>query len=217
MRYFLAFFIVACALVVLVAGRRGDLSRRPPIEIWNDMDRQLKLRPQAGSAFENWADHRSSRKPVEGTVSRAGAVTVGGREVFRFEDHPLVTGREPGTTNFVEANPLPVTVQLMARGRERYEIYCTPCHGSLGDGNGVVKKYGHGAIPSLVDQTRIQLTDGYLHHVIRMGSPSGLMGPYGAQIDPEDRWAIVAYVRALQFARLGTAAEVPPEILATLK
>lgn len=217
MRYFLAFFAVTCVLVVLVAGRRGDMSRQPPIEIWSDMDRQLKLRPQAGSGFEHWEDQLSSRKPVEGTVSRLRSVTVGGREVFRFEDDPVITGREAGKTNFVEVSPLPVTVQLMARGRERYDIYCTPCHGAAGDGNGVVKKYGHGAIPTLLDQAKIQMTDGYLHHVIRMGSPSGLMGPYGAQIEPEDRWAIVAYLRALQLSRLGTAAEVPPEILATLK
>lgn len=217
MRYFLALFAVTGVLVVLVAGRRGDLSRQPPIEIWNDMDRQLKLRPQAASGFENWEDGLSSRKPVEGTVSRAKAVTVGDREIFRFEDDPVITGREAGKTNFVELGPLPVTVQLMARGQQRYNIYCTPCHGAAGDGNGVVKKYGHGAIPTLLDQAKIQMTDGYLYHVIRAGSPSGLMGPYGAQIEPEDRWAIVAYLRALQLSRLGTAAEVPPDILATLK
>lgn len=217
MRYFLAFFALTCVLVVLVAGRRGDLSRKPPIEIWNDMDRQLKLRPQAVSGFAGWEDGRSSRLPVEGTVSRATAVALGGREISPFEDHPAITGREAGKTNFIETLPIPVTVQLMARGRERYEIFCTPCHGSLGDGNGVVKKYGHGAIPTLLDQARISMADGYLYHVIRMGSPSGLMRPYGAQIDPEDRWAIVAYLRALQLARLGTAAEVPPAVLANLK
>jgi mono/diheme cytochrome c family protein len=217
MRYFLAFFAVTCALVFLVAGRRGDLSRRPPIEIFDDMDRQFKLRPQAVSGFENWDDARSSRRPVEGAVPRLAPVQVGAQAVHHFEDHPVITGREPGRTNFVELNPLPLTAQLLARGRERYEIYCTPCHGGAGDGNGVVKKYGHGAIPSLLDQPKIQMSDGYLYHVIRLGSPSGLMGAYGAQIEPEDRWAIVAYMRALQLARLGTAEDVPPAVRATLK
>jgi cytochrome c len=66
---------------------------------------------------------------------------------MRFEDHPVITGRESGKTNYVELNPLPVTEKFMARGQERYEIYCAPCHGAAGDGNGVVKKFGHGAIP----------------------------------------------------------------------
>ncbi len=217
MRYFLAFFVVVCVLVLAVAGRRGDISRKPPIEIWNDMDRQIKLRPETVSGFEGWADHRSSRHWVDGTVARLPGVRVGDREILRFEDDPVITGREPGKTNYVEVLPVPVTEKLMARGKERYGINCLPCHGAVGDGNGVVKQYGFAAIASLTDEIRVRYPDGYIYHVIEAGSPSGLMHPYGAQVDIEDRWAIVAYVRALQLARLGLPGDLPAPLRASLK
>lgn len=217
MRYFLGLFVVACILVVAVAGRRGDTTRRPPLEIWADMDHQLKLRPQGAAGFDGWEDGRTSRRWVQGTVPRRTPVRVGGREILRFEDHPVITGREPGKTNHVELNPMPVTEQLMARGRERYDIYCLPCHGAAGDGNGVVKKYGHGAIPALTDEARVKFPDGYLYQVIQNGSPSGLMRPYGDKLEVEDRWAVVAYVRALQLARLGRPEDLPEPLRASLK
>lgn len=217
MRYFLPFFAVTCALVFLVAGRRGDATRRTPIEIWNDMDRQIKLRPQTAAGFAGWSDGRSSRPWVEGTVPRLAPVVVAGREIRRYEDHPVITGREPGKTNYVDVGPIPVTEQLMARGKERYAIYCTPCHGPAGDGNGVLKKYGHGTIPALTDEARVKHPDGYLFQVIEKGSPSGLMGPYGDKLEAEDRWAVIAYVRALQLARLGTPEDLPENLRASLK
>jgi mono/diheme cytochrome c family protein len=217
MRYFLAFFAVACALVFLVAGRRGDATRRTPIEIWSDMDRQIKLRPQAGSGFATWEDGRSSRPWVQGTVPRQTPVKVGSRDVQRFEDNPVITGMESGKTNYVDLNPMPVTEHLMARGKERYGIYCTPCHGLAGDGNGVVKKYGHGTIPSLTDEARVKHPDGYLYQIIQKGSATGLMGPYADKLPPEDRWAVIAYVRALQLARLGTPEDLPENLRASLK
>lgn len=217
MRYFLGLFVVACVLVVAVAGRRGDVTRRPPLEIWNDMDHQLKLRPQGAGAFPGWEDGRTSRRWVDGTVPRLRPVKAGSREVLPFEDHPVITGREAGKTNFVDVNPMPVTEQLMARGRERYEIYCTPCHGSAGDGTGVLKKYGHGAIPALTDEIRVKHPDGYLFQVIQNGSPSGLMKPYGDKLEPEDRWAVIAYVRALQLARLGRPEDLPETLRTALK
>lgn len=217
MRYFLGLFVVACVLVVAVAGRRGDATRRPPLEIWNDMDHQLKLRPQAASAFAGWEDGRTSRRWVEGTVPRLTPVKVGGKEIHRYEDNPVITGRETGKTNFVDVSPMPVTEQLMARGRERYEIYCLPCHGAAGDGNGVVKKYGHGAIPALTDESRVKHPDGYLFWVIQNGSPAGLMKPYGDKLEAEDRWAVIAYVRALQLARLGRPEDLPETLRTALK
>ncbi len=217
MRYFLALFLVTCVLVVTVAGRRGDSTRRTPIEIWNDMDRQLKLRPQAAAGFENWEDGRTSRQWVQGTVPRLQPVKVAGREIHRFEDNPVMTGRETGRTNFVELNPIPVTEKLMARGKDRFDIFCLPCHGAAGDGNGVVKKLGHGAIPALTDEIRVKHPDGYLFRVIQSGSPAGLMLPYGDKLEPEDRWAVIAYVRALQLARLGRVDDLPEPLRASLK
>ncbi len=217
MRYFLAFFALACALVFLVAGRRGDATRRTPIEIWNDMDRQIKLRPQTHSGFAGWEDGLSSRPWVQGTVPRLAPIKVGSREILRFEDDPVITGRETGKTNYVETLPVPVTERLMARGKERYGIYCTPCHGLVGDGNGVIKKYGHGTIPPLTDEARVRHPDGFLFQIIEKGSATGLMGPYADKLDPEDRWAVIAYVRALQLARLGTPEDLPENLRASLK
>lgn len=217
MRYFLGLFVVTCVLVVAVAGRRGDASRRPPIEIWNDMDRQLKLRPQAPAAFGGWEDGRSSRSWVKGTVPRLQPVKLGGREIHRFEDHPVITGQEVGKTNYVETNPMPITEKMMARGQERFVIYCAPCHGAAGDGNGVLKKLGHGAVPALTDELRVKHPDGYLYKVIVGGSPSGLMLPYGDKLSVEDRWAVIAYVRALQLARLGKVDDLPEPMRAALK
>jgi mono/diheme cytochrome c family protein len=198
MRYFLLGFILVVATVVGVFGTRGKISRKPPIEVIPDMDRQPKIRPQTPSAF--FADGRASRLPVEGTVPRGA----------HFLDIPLNTGVETGTaTNYVAVSPVPVNEQLMARGEQRYNIYCTPCHGLQGDGNGVVKNFGLATTRSLHEPRIVQMGDGEIFHVITHGRNT--MGAYASQIDVSDRWAIVAYVRALQLAQLGEAAELTPD------
>jgi mono/diheme cytochrome c family protein len=214
MRAFLLIFGVAVVLVMLIAGKRGDLSRRSPIEIFPDMDRQLKLRPQTPNSF--FPDGLSSQLPPSGTVAQTGPMLVAGRKVYPHQDDPVNTGRVPGTTNFVELNPLPVTAQLLARGRERFTIYCTPCHGATGDGNGITKKIGAMAVvASLHDKRIVELPDGDIFNTITHGK--NLMGAYGPQIPVEDRWAIVAYVRALQRSHLGSVDDLPAELRAKLK
>lgn len=198
MRYIVFAFLLVAVVVVSLAGFRGSTSRRPPLEIFPDMDRQPKLRPQTGSGF--FADGLSSRPPVPGTVARGSP----------WPDWPLYTGRISGQTNFVELNPLPVSAQLLARGRERYQIHCAPCHGAQGDGKGITTRYGMTVIADLHDVTSrrvVQQPDGELFHTITHGK--GLMHGYGAHIAIEDRWAIIAYVRALQRSRLGTVEDVP--------
>ncbi len=196
MRYFLLAFLIALALVVGIAGSRGKLSRKPPIEVFPDMDRQPKIRPQTPSAF--FADGRSSRLPVEGTVARGSD----------FLEAPINTGLITGTTNFVAVNPLKITPELMARGQNRYQIYCAPCHSPLGDGNGITKNFGMAVVANLHDPRIVGLSDGELFYVITHGR--NLMGPYRSQIEIEDRWAIVAYVRALQLSALGTQEDLAP-------
>ncbi|MCX8091601.1 MAG: cytochrome c [Verrucomicrobiae bacterium] len=214
MRVFLLVFGVGVVLVMLIAGKRGDLSRRSPIEIFPDMDRQLKLRPQTPNSF--FPNGLSSQLPPPGTVAQTGPMRVAGREVYPHQDDPVNTGRLPGTTNFVELNPLPVTAQLLARGRERYTIYCAPCHGATGDGNGITKKIGAMAVvASLHDKRIVELPDGDIFNTITHGK--NLMGAYGPQIPIEDRWAIVAYVRALQLSRLGSVEDLPADLRAKLK
>jgi mono/diheme cytochrome c family protein len=195
MKYFILSFILVCALVVSFAGLRGQISRKPPIEIFPDMDRQPKVRPQKPSAF--FANHLESRLPVEGTVSRNE----------HFLDTPVNTGMITGTTNFITANPLPVTRQLIERGRQRFQINCSPCHGLLADGNGITKQFGMAVVANLHDPRIVQMADGEIFNVITHGR--NLMAPYGAQVVTEDRWAIISYVRALQLSQLGTLQDLP--------
>jgi len=208
MRYFLLFWLLLCVTVVGIAGFRGTTSRKPPIELFPDMDRQPKLRPQ--TTFSFYPDNRSSRLPVEGTIAYSRPMKIGNREVYPFEDHPVNTGRVAGSTNFVENIPVPVTEALMERGQERYAISCLPCHGALGDGNGITRKFGMAIVANLHDPRIVSQPDGEIFQTITHGR--GLMGAYGNVIDTNDRWAIIAYVRALQLARLGAPEDVPAEL-----
>jgi mono/diheme cytochrome c family protein len=201
--YFCLGFLLLSLATFAIAGKRGSMSRKPPIEVIPDMDRQPKIRPQTPSAF--FADGRSSRLPVEGTVARGS----------HFADVPMNTGRMPGSTNFVEVNPLPISEVVMERGRERYAISCLPCHSPIGDGNGVTKKFGMAIVANLHDKRIVQMTDGELFSVITFGRNN--MGPYGDKVTPEDRWAIIHYLRALQLARLGTPEDLQPAQRANLR
>ena len=203
MRYFLLIFALCTVMVVAVAGRRGSISRRPPIELFPDMNRQPKLRPQVPNAF--FADGRSSRPPIPGTIARGD----------RYEDLPVNTGRVTGTTNFVETIPVEVTAKLIARGQQRFNINCSPCHGAQGDGNGVVKKLGLATVANLHDKRIVELPDGEIFNTITYGKNT--MGPYGANVTIDDRWAIISYVRALQLSRLGSIDDVPESMRASLK
>ena len=203
MRYFLLAFVLVCVLAAGILGTRGKPSRKPPIEVFSDMDRQPKIRPQTPSAF--FADGRASRLPIEGTVARG----------THFLDEPFSTGMATGTTNFVAMAPLTVDAALMARGKQRYEIFCAPCHGLQGDGNGVVKALGMATTRTLHEPRIVQMGDGEIFHVITHGRNT--MGPYASQIPVEDRWTIVAYVRALQLAQLGQAEDLAADQRAVLE
>jgi len=209
MRYLLLIFILSVVAVVAIFGTRGNTSRKPPIEVFGDMDRQPKVRPQAESTF--FGDGRSSRLPPPGAIPRSKPAMVGDQEVYAFEDNPVNTGRIVGTTNYIELNPLPITDRLMARGQNRFNIYCAPCHGPAGDGKSAVSKLGMAIVADLHDtKTRrvVQQPDGQLFETITFGK--NLMGAYGGIIPVEDRWAIIAYVRALQRSRLATTLDLPP-------
>jgi mono/diheme cytochrome c family protein len=193
--YFCLGFLLLSLATFAIAGKRGSMSRKPPIELIPDMDRQPKIRPQTKSAF--FSDGLGSRLPVAGTVARGA----------HFEDLPTNTGHETGKTNFVESIPVKVDELLMARGRERYTIYCAPCHSPIADGNGVTKKLGMAVVANLHDKRIVQMTDGELFYIITNGRNN--MGAYGDKLEPQDRWAVISYVRALQLARLGMASDKP--------
>lgn len=203
MRYFLTGFVLLVAAVLGVAGFRGGLSRKPPIEVFPDMDRQPKLRPQTDAAF--FKDGLSSRLPVVGTVSRGTP----------YQDIPLNTGMTTGSTNFVPTLPVEVNAGLLARGHERYDIYCSACHGLAGDAKGITTKYGMAIIANLHDKRIIDMPDGELFHTISNGKNN--MGAYASAVPIPDRWAIIAYLRALQRSRLSTLEEVPQSVRASLK
>ncbi len=214
MRYFFAIlfgFLLLALTVFGIAGRRGTDFRKPPLEIFDDMVRQDRPRPQVPNSF--FADGRSSQAHIAGTVAQR----IGDQANDTWQGTVENTGLVPGTTNFVATIPVPVTTKLMDRGRERYNISCLPCHGATGDGNGITKKIG--AMPvvaNLLDKNAIIIPDGQVFRIIGDGKAPNMQG-YAANITIEDRWAIVAYVRSLQRARFATLEEVPAADRATLK
>jgi len=203
MRYFFIGWLLLVGVVVSIAGFRGGMSRRTPIEVFPDMDRQPKLRPQTANGF--YQDGLSSQPQVPFTIARESA----------WEDTPVNTGRITGTTNFVDVNPVPVTAQLLARGEQRFNINCSPCHGMQGDGKGITTKYGMTIIANLHDARIVRQTDGEIFNTISNGKNQ--MQGYAANVDIQDRWAIISYLRALQFSHLGTIDDVPAAEQAVLK
>lgn len=197
MRYFLALFILATLGIIMVAGFRGDKSRRTPFEIIPDMDRQPKLRPQTKASFFGWENGLSSRKPVEGTVARGSS----------FIEDEFTTGMQAGTTNFVQLAPIKITDSVMKRGQHEFNIYCMPCHGQTGGGNGITTKLGMAGVANLHDARIVLMADGEIFNTITHGK--NLMGGYGSNIGVEDRWAVIAYVRAIQRSQLATIEDVP--------
>jgi mono/diheme cytochrome c family protein len=214
MRYFLAIFVLCIAATVGILGFRGTPFRKPPLYIFPDMEWQPKLRPQKPSNF--FPNGRSSQLPVPGTVARGVALQTVAGPVFPYEDSPVNTGRLTGTTNFIENNPLPMTAELLKRGQQRFNINCAPCHSQLGDGNGMTKKVGGMlTVANLHDKRIVELPDGELFYLISNGRNTMLA--YGDTVTVEDRWAIIAYLRALQLTRLGAPDDLPSQLRANLK
>ena len=220
MRYFLTAFLVTVAATVGILGFRGSTTsnrghfRQPPLYIFPDMEWQLKLRPQKPNAF--FANGLSSQPQVPGTIARSTPIQTANGLVYGYEEAPVNTGRVTGTTNYVENNPMAITAGLLKRGQQRFTINCSPCHGQLGDGNGITKKIqAMGVVGNLHDKRIVEMTDGELFYVITNGR--NLMGAYGANVTVEDRWAIIAYLRALQLSQLGTIDDLPQDLRASLK
>jgi mono/diheme cytochrome c family protein len=205
MRYFLLLFLLSVIAVVGICGFQGSRSRRPPIELFPDMVRQNKVRPQTAGDF--FADQLSSRPIPAGTIPRQPAIVINGQLVYPYEDSPVNTGKIPGTTNFIAINPRPPTRQLLDRGQRRYQINCLPCHGPLGDGRGITSKYNMFSMANFHDQRLVDMPDGEIFDTISHGK--NLMGSYGAHLTIEERWVVIYYVRALERSQLGSVEDVP--------
>ncbi len=175
--------LFAVALVALAGCWRGATSPRPPWHPNPNMDNQPKYLPQAASAF--FYDGATMRPPVEGTVARGEL----------HEDTAFYTGLD-ADGEMVTSMPIEVDEPLIARGRERYDIYCAPCHHRRGNGKGMLWDRAQITSADLHEERLRNLPDGQMFDVITNGL--GMMSGYKYPIPPGDRWAIVAYVRRLQ-------------------
>jgi mono/diheme cytochrome c family protein len=178
------------SVVVLSGCARGCTSSRPPIHLNPSMDDQPKVRPQAASDF--FFNGASMREPVPGTIP------IGGLK----EDTAFYTGKG-ADGQLVAAIPQAADDAVVERGRERYGIYCQPCHDARGDGRGILFQRGNVPTGDFHSEKILKYTDGEMFDVITNGR--GLMAGYRWPIPAGDRWAIVAYVRTLQRERQARA------------
>jgi mono/diheme cytochrome c family protein len=183
--------LVLASVVALGGCARGCTSSRPPIHLNPSMDDQPKVRSQTASSF--FFDGASMRQPVPGTVP------IGGLK----EDGAFFTGKG-ADGQFIATIPVAADEALVERGRQRYEIYCQPCHDARGDGRGILFQRGKVPTATFHQEKILKYSDGQIFDVITNGV--GLMPGYRWPIPPSDRWAIVAYVRALQRERLARTA-----------
>ena len=187
--------VIAFTSVVALSGcARGCTSSRPPIHLNPSMDDQPKVRSQTASTF--FYDGASMRQPVPGTVA------IGGLK----EDAAFVTGKG-ADGQFVATIPGPMDEARLERGRQRYVIYCQPCHDARGDGKGILFQRGNVPTATFHQEKILKYPDGQIFDVITNGV--GLMPAYRWPIPPADRWAIVAYVRELERRRPASAAAPP--------
>jgi hypothetical protein len=192
-------------VMFLAAGcGRGQPRETRPLVLIPDLEVQKKYRAQGMGPF--FADGRAMRTPPPGTVARG---------TLR-EDDAFTTARPAGPgTELLAHNPLPMTRVTLERGQERYGIYCAPCHGATGAGKGIVVGYGLVPPPSFHDERLRAAPEGHFFDVITNGVRT--MPPYARQISPADRWAIVAYLRALQRSQNATLADVPPDAMGEMR
>jgi mono/diheme cytochrome c family protein len=180
--------MVGLASLLLAAGCRQDMQNEP------------KMIPQRGSDF--FADHRGARPQVLDTIARGQL----------HEDSYFYTGVVQGPNGYkqeLNAMPseIPVTMEVLKRGQERFNIYCTPCHSRVGNGLGEIVQRGFKPAANLNDQVRLAQPLSHYFYVMTHGY--GAMPDYSAQLTPADRWAVAAYIRALQLSQAATAKDVP--------
>ncbi len=176
----------AMAVLFLVAGCRQDMQDQP------------KMDPQRGTDF--FADHRGARPQVLNTVARGQL----------HEDSYFYTGVVQGPNGYrqeLDEMPFPVTMEVLKRGQERFNIYCTPCHSRVGNGLGEIVQRGFKPAANFHDQVRMSQPLSHYFYVMTHGY--GAMPDYSSQLPPEDRWAVAAYIRALQLSQAATVKDVP--------
>jgi mono/diheme cytochrome c family protein len=218
LRGFLVIFLLCTIAILAVFGFRGQKSTEPPLEVFPDMVRQPKVRAQAPLNF--FADGRGPRLPVAGTVPigyempKPEAADTSGATIGPWS-HPHASF-SAGTDYYNTGKmgdrwgtgiPLEVTRELMARGQQRFNITCAMCHGASAAGNGITKQYGLATVVSLQDDRIRKMSDGEIFNTITHGKNT--MMAYGPNIIVADRWAIIAYLRALQRSQHAAIVDVP--------
>ena len=184
--------ILASALIfalVLLSGCRADMQNQP------------KMYPQRGS--ELFADHRSARPQPANTVARGQMLS----------DSFFLTGTVPGADGYRQepnAMPFAVTMEVLRRGQEQFNLYCAPCHSRVGNGLGEIVQRGFKPAANLQDQVRLAQPVSRYFYVMTYGYNA--MPEYATQIAPEDRWAVAAYIRALQLSQAAKLSDVPPGV-----
>ena len=218
LRYFFISFILATIAVIAIFGFQGEHFQDPPIQIFPDMKVQPKYIAQHDSDF--YADGRDGRAPVPGTVPQ-GYILPGAYSTNTASNSNVATGmngfsNSPDYFNtgkigdaYGDGFPMKVTPEMLARGQQRFNINCAVCHGAAGYGNGIVTQYGLVGPANFQQQRLREMPDGQIFNTITNGR--GNMGAYGSNIAVEDRWAIIAYIRALQRSQNAKLADVPPQ------
>ena len=192
--------IIFMATASLGGCTRHQPSEKPPIDLIQNMADQPKYQAQEESGF--FADGLSMRLPVEGTVARGWLRSDAAYYFGKIGDKPVAEA------------PVVMSLERLKRGRQRFDIYCAPCHGRIGTGRSIMVKKGMAAPPSFHDQRLRDVEDGYIFDVISNGLRN--MPPYKYQIPVDDRWSIVGYIRALQRSQKATLEDVPPEMRDTI-
>lgn len=189
--------LLSAALLVgvVLTGCRGQLSQSPPIHPNPNMDDQKRYDPQEPSRF--FADNRSARSFVAGTVARPPHAVAGKDSKYLKKDAHKYTGSVKGQLVKTLPKDIKLTEALLKRGQNRYNIYCTACHGYAGNGKGVVTLYSQAIVPrNFLDTRGRSMSIGQIYRAMAYGM--GTMKPYRSQLNVQDRWAVAAYVRALQ-------------------
>lgn len=201
MRYFFLTYALVIVFVISVFGFRGDKFKQTPIRVFPDMDDQDRINPQSPNNF--FKDGMGSQEPVANTVPFGHTVNPdlkselsGYSNKTTYLHTGLIDGKNYGT-GFPEELELKASSEnqtaFLTRGKEVYGYKCAICHGASGDGKGIVTEYGFNAVASLTTST---LGEGNIYYVVKNGR--GLMGQMGSDMTLYDRWAVVAYVKALQ-------------------
>lgn len=198
----LALIIVLLVSVSIIGCERGRVSDKPPIHLNPNMDNQPKYKAQSESGF--FEDGAAMRTNVEGTIAQG----------WLKEDSPYHLGKD-NDGEFINKSPVEVTAERLLQGRERFDIYCSPCHGRVGDGKGIMSTKEYVTIPSFHSDSIKSFSDGQIFDVITNGARN--MPSYRHQIPTDDRWSIVLYLRALQRSRTATIEDIPEAIREDVK